>query len=294
MRKITRLKNLRVKEISSVDRGAGEGVQVVLRKRDAELDDGDLAQLMLNASQALQVSIASLYADDSFDVQARDLALKETFEQYRQHVGQLIADAVDEEDAEEITAAKSFNEIVAEAADELSDDDSVVELAAGRRRRKRPLNSVAEPDPDKDLSEPNGRPINSMKGQTMVDMVKLAKSGEPTSYSKRDWYAEIESRAAQLKLTEPALTEASAFTKVICTSDGACLYRAYRRAQGSDVAATAPRGDSEGRTGLSIFASLRQVVRTRRGFAQGRPEAHQGCGLHEGLHRSAIRGVSQR
>jgi hypothetical protein len=68
-----RLKNLKITEVSSVDRGAGEGVQVVLSKRH---DDTQAA--ILKGFNALHESVESILMDDDID---KNEALAETFEQ---------------------------------------------------------------------------------------------------------------------------------------------------------------------------------------------------------------------
>jgi hypothetical protein len=79
-----RLKNLKIAEISSVDRGAGDGVKVVLRKRDEIFDQIDYAM------DALRISCESIITDDTLvDKQA---AVAETMGEAEDYFAKLLAD----------------------------------------------------------------------------------------------------------------------------------------------------------------------------------------------------------
>jgi hypothetical protein len=59
---VRRLKNLRIDEISSVDRGANPGARVIFSKRDADLDD-EIAK----AFRALNPSCESILTDPTLN-----------------------------------------------------------------------------------------------------------------------------------------------------------------------------------------------------------------------------------
>lgn len=112
----TRLKNLKISEVSSVDRGAGEGVEILLMKRNesnfaksaailkdlsemaggamtfeeahAAVEAGEYAEDMLGeiqeAMQALLQSVTSIMGDD--DCPDKQAKLGETFAQFKAHI----------------------------------------------------------------------------------------------------------------------------------------------------------------------------------------------------------------
>lgn len=100
-----RLHRLKIDEVSSVNRGAGEGVHVLLMKRDA--DDGNnqetktMKNLIAKANAALQESVASIMADD--DLVDKQSALDETLKQYGEHVETLAASAAKVEKGTPVT-----------------------------------------------------------------------------------------------------------------------------------------------------------------------------------------------
>jgi hypothetical protein len=66
----TRLRNLRIQEVSSVDRGAGEGVRVMLHKRHADCQED-----ITKGFNALHESVASIIEDDGPFDKAEALAV---------------------------------------------------------------------------------------------------------------------------------------------------------------------------------------------------------------------------
>jgi hypothetical protein len=81
------LRRLRIDEVSSVDRGAGVGVKILLLKRDNDHSVIDMA------TEALAESVVSILADedDSLDKAA---ALSKTFEQFSNHLKDNFADEI--------------------------------------------------------------------------------------------------------------------------------------------------------------------------------------------------------
>jgi hypothetical protein len=111
MRILTKLK---ITEVSSVDRGAGEGVQIVLRKHD----QGDNASIIDKSMDALAESVCSIIADDNVDKAA---AMTKTFEQFSDYLKVNVVKAAVSDplrgDREEDTDKKlsaALDEIVAE------------------------------------------------------------------------------------------------------------------------------------------------------------------------------------
>jgi hypothetical protein len=78
-----RLKNLRIDEVSSVDRGAGEGVRVVLAKRAPDIGDE-----ITRGFNALHESCASIIEDGADFDKAEALAI--TMEQAHEHFAKLL------------------------------------------------------------------------------------------------------------------------------------------------------------------------------------------------------------
>lgn len=64
----TVLRNLKILEVSSVDRGAGEGVKIVLMKRDADADE-DLKKEIAAKAAAEDLAVkAAAAASESIDL----------------------------------------------------------------------------------------------------------------------------------------------------------------------------------------------------------------------------------
>jgi hypothetical protein len=84
-RRVRRLKNLKINEVSSVDHGAGEGVKVMLHKRDNPIEAS-----ISKGFDALHESVASILDDDGLVDKSE--ALAETMSQaheYFQSVGEV-------------------------------------------------------------------------------------------------------------------------------------------------------------------------------------------------------------
>jgi hypothetical protein len=94
------LTNLRIDEVSSVDRGAGEGVRVMLTKRNTTMSKkpsifskifgGGAASTtdVTKATGALAESVSSILADDK--VTDKGAALAKTFEQFDDHISKTL------------------------------------------------------------------------------------------------------------------------------------------------------------------------------------------------------------
>jgi hypothetical protein len=80
-RRARRLKNLKINEVSSVDRGAGEGVRVMLSKRDT---DNDLTR----AFKALHTSCQSILDDPTLSADEQQDALATTMDQAHSFFGE--------------------------------------------------------------------------------------------------------------------------------------------------------------------------------------------------------------
>lgn len=81
-----RLKNLVISEVSSVDRGAGEGVKVLLMKR-ADADIEKIAPQLDDAITALKKSFSDIEADKSINDKAA--ARAEVLKEFTDHVAEL-------------------------------------------------------------------------------------------------------------------------------------------------------------------------------------------------------------
>lgn len=124
-RKATRLTNLRVREISSVDRGAGEGVEVTLMKRD----EGEQPDPIAKGVAALHTSVSSILADD--ELEDKQAAIDETFAQYNDYLEQLAFDGLSPSPAEKrghpdmpYTQADLFEEMQKRAEDYRRDGET--------------------------------------------------------------------------------------------------------------------------------------------------------------------------
>lgn len=70
------LRNLKILEVSSVDRGAGEGVKVVLMKRDdvAKHTESKTADASASKSAADEIDLASIEVGKSDDIDLAAIA----------------------------------------------------------------------------------------------------------------------------------------------------------------------------------------------------------------------------
>jgi hypothetical protein len=110
------LEKLRVREISAVDRGAGEGVKVMLMKRDDPkstenrtmtksftevvktmlgFGKASVADEIANANDALAKSIDSILGDSALDATAKSTAIAKSFDQHAGHLNGTIPAAIE-------------------------------------------------------------------------------------------------------------------------------------------------------------------------------------------------------
>jgi hypothetical protein len=148
-RKARVLTRLKISEISAVDKGAGEGVQIMLMKRAS--DNKALAE----ATVRLAVSVKSIVDDDSVD---KNDMLAKTFAQFQQHLDKLTKNASER------------------AEPDLSDSDVGY---GGRRRRRRDddenyterLSDDADADRDEDDEQQRNKQMQT-HSELMSDVVK--------------------------------------------------------------------------------------------------------------------------
>jgi hypothetical protein len=220
-----RLMNLKIREVSSVDRGAGEGVSVVLMKRDEdEIDVSDFDR----AEVALHKSLSSIIADDELDDVNKQFALDETLAQYHEHIEMLKAKAKDqadgadeEDDAADDDGTPGMDETESSAGDQDKEPNRSLLLAHARAHRQR--QRLMKQDDDMD---------------SYIEIAKLVADGARSPITKGSWYNEITKRAAASRRADQ--TEAQAFAKYLETPDGKFLYSAFKLAPQREEADTAP------------------------------------------------------
>lgn len=113
----THLKNLVINEISSVDRGAGEGVRIMLMKRSGQAENTDLSPAVAKALEALRKSIVSIKADAA--VVDKTAAIKESVEAFGKYLAGLSTEHQETEMTKEEIAkmvADSVTEAVTKAS----------------------------------------------------------------------------------------------------------------------------------------------------------------------------------
>jgi hypothetical protein len=81
-RKARVLRNLKISEVSSVDRGAAEGAHVLLLKRASKRNEA-----VKQATARLAKSVGSIIADDSVD---KNAMLAKTFSQFQEHLNKVM------------------------------------------------------------------------------------------------------------------------------------------------------------------------------------------------------------
>lgn len=112
-----KLVKLRIDEVSSVDRGAGEGVRVMLMKRDGVDPDAidwtaitkalgktaaadpaaDLSKALNEASVALTKSLGSIALDARMDEAAKGAAVAKSMQEFNEHIAELLKAAGQQE-----------------------------------------------------------------------------------------------------------------------------------------------------------------------------------------------------
>lgn len=85
----TKLKNLTLREVSLVDRGANQHAHVTLFKRDGAADE--LVGGISEAAEVLAKSVSEILKGDAADIPGD---LEETFKQYQDHIQKLVPDGV--------------------------------------------------------------------------------------------------------------------------------------------------------------------------------------------------------
>ena len=120
----TKLKQLKLQEVSLVDRGANQHAHITLFKRDG---DDSLAGKIGEATAALAKSIESIVADSDADKPA---ALIETFKQYHDHLQTMVpagvTDAVTAALAASVSKDNEMTEKSEDLAKKLSDAEALV------------------------------------------------------------------------------------------------------------------------------------------------------------------------
>jgi hypothetical protein len=130
--KPARLKNLRISEVSSVDRGAGADCRVVFsKKRD------DIPDQITKAMYALEESVASIIDDDEID---KSDALIETMGQAHDYFSKLFADPTDGADMADVAdhiekgttmpTPNAYDMLMAKAAELRQGDPKLTEAKA--------------------------------------------------------------------------------------------------------------------------------------------------------------------
>ncbi len=100
------LRNLRIDEVSGVDKGAGRGVRVMLMKRDGEDDAEEVA----TATAALAKSICSILEDD--EVTDPKAAIEKSVEQFQEFITSgLMADNTEETNMDHGVIVKKLAEV---------------------------------------------------------------------------------------------------------------------------------------------------------------------------------------
>ncbi len=125
-----RLTKLRIDEVSSVDRGAGQGVKVMLMKRDGETDvidwtavskalkiepaEVDVTKALNEATLALTKSIASIAQDEKLDDAAKAEAVAKSMLEFNEHIADLLkADGQQESTMDAAALKKQIDDAVA-------------------------------------------------------------------------------------------------------------------------------------------------------------------------------------
>lgn len=130
------LEKLKIREVSSVDRGAGEGVRVMLMKRnDPTLKDGTMpksftevvksmlgfgkatvADEVAGANDALAKSIDSILGDTTMDATAKSAAIEKSFTQHAAHLNGTIPAAIEKALSDAGLSASDFTKGTSDVA----------------------------------------------------------------------------------------------------------------------------------------------------------------------------------
>lgn len=213
-RRPKRLTNLQIREVSSVDRGAGVGVDVKLMKREDDADD--LSALVEKGNRALLTSISSINADGSLDIVEKTAAIHESFAQYRRWQAETFAKSDDEIEDEELKDIKGESDDV-----ELHHRRQARIAAEARAARQRRSMRKEEIDMN-----------------TMLEVAKSVARGEPTRFTKRDFFLALDEMAQKSKGANES--REAAFARYAATPDGMVLMQAHKGAGGPDFEGTRP------------------------------------------------------
>lgn len=153
------LRNLKIHEVSGVDKGAGRGVKILLMKRDT--GDGEGAELavedVVQATGALAKSICSILCDDKVSDPKAEIA--KTVTQFQEHLSGLVSDDMEKNmDAAEIQ--KLIDEGVKKATDtvsaELAKRDAEIVLLKMSAAHKAHYDGLKDEDAKKKFSAMSG------------------------------------------------------------------------------------------------------------------------------------------
>jgi hypothetical protein len=215
----TLLRRLKVREVSSVDVGAGHNCEVILSKRD---DDADPLEVL---DAVFADAVSDIIADTGISVAEKIGKFQDEFAGY--------VDATTEEEP----TYKLLNDVLAEHAE---DESNVVQLRAmpthadaeRKARDRRAARALAEERAQRQRS----RLKKENEMTTVQDVAKAIASGAPAGdVTRKMIYAEIVKLAETYRESHPDLSPAQCFDKVATkTPEGRTLFAAHRVMHGPD------------------------------------------------------------
>lgn len=234
-----RLKNLVIEEVSSVDRGAGEGVKVLLMKRDDQEDDViDLAAIRAALALAkkdpnidaevkkLRDTIAAIQSDAK--ITDKDAAAALAVKQFKDAVG--IDPDKTEKTMTEAEIQKKIDEAVTAAVKKVTDDSSVkiakLELDAAFAKMPAAHQEFAKAMSEDDKKKFVGKP--DAEREKEVEEAKKRAAGDPVVKALQATNEELTKRLAVLEGDKTAADFAKRATDLgLPAAHGEVMRKAY-------------------------------------------------------------------
>lgn len=257
------LRNLKIDEVSGVDKGAGRGVRVLLMKRDG--DDDEQAQVTA-ATDALAKSICSILADDKVEDPAAEIA--KSISQFSAHLAGLSPDTKENamtpeevkkvaEDAVKV-ALDAANKI---AADELAKRDIEIAVLKMSEKQKSHYDKLDDAGKKKfrDMSDDDKDAACKKSDETEADPV--AKRIEDATKPLIEKASVLEKRVAEFETKEQiAVFAKRAVEAGLTEKDGEIMRKAFSGDADAQAALIKRQGE--------VVRGLTEQVKTGKVFAE--------------------------
>jgi len=210
-----KLRELKIEEVSSVDRGAGSGCRVLIAKRDTDVTDK-----LDMAFAALHESVASIIGDKSLDTDKRLDLLDETIAQAESFiVDKLLHAEADRKPASDLhtpARATKGSPPMQPETETITKDEIYDQIKTRALAQKREGDTEAQAFSRYITEEPEGRALYTAlkRSQGTIENAGPRSVTTKSEPAPTPSLVALNALAAQLRKSDPKLTEAQAVAKI--------------------------------------------------------------------------------